>query len=294
MTTADYLESLQNDLSTIVDTLDLDEGTNFTSIATMTTEGEITKGGSSGGFTGHYDAEGLAQIGWTVDDIAYYQNNAILWNSENDNDYKLRSDELNGTAGNYTRFIPKNTSLTNFRDNTYLIGLPLLSLSKTDWSYTFYNCFNLITIPLFNLSNSTATNHMFYNCYNLMHVPLFNLSNSTNTRNMFYCCYSLRSIPQFDTSKVENMRDMFSQCYSLTEVPELDTSKVTNFTTTFNMCYSLSDASLYNILEMCRKASLFTGTKKLTTLGIDATQYGTRIQALSNYQDFLNAGWTIS
>lgn len=47
MTTADYLESLQNDLTILKTSLDLDEGTNFTDIAEMAQGGEITKGGGT-------------------------------------------------------------------------------------------------------------------------------------------------------------------------------------------------------------------------------------------------------
>ena len=35
-------------------------------------------------WTGHADAEGLRAIGWTDEDIAYYQENGVNWNAEDD------------------------------------------------------------------------------------------------------------------------------------------------------------------------------------------------------------------
>ena len=49
MTTADYLESLQNDLETINTSLNLQEGTKFTDIADMAESGQITVGGGGSG-----------------------------------------------------------------------------------------------------------------------------------------------------------------------------------------------------------------------------------------------------
>ena len=314
MTTANYLESLQNDLNTIVNTLELDEGSNFSDIAQMTTEGEISKGGGSE-YTGHYDATGLAQLGWTSDDINYYQDNGVYWNAEQDNDYKVTNNEIQGTAGTRTRFIPKNSTLTTFRNYYALIGIPALNINKQDWSETFRGCYCLITIPLLSTGNATTMQSMFNNCSNLKKVPLLNTSNVTTMQNMFTSCSSLLTIPLFNTSKLTSMRSMFSNCYALrsiplidtsrvtnmyycfqncyglTSIPELNTSSVTEMGGMFSYCYNLSDESLNNILKMCINATSYTGTKTLSTIGIDSTTYSNRITSLSNYNDFINAGW---
>ena len=39
----------------------------------------ISTGGGSG-YTGHYDATGLAQIGYSNSDIEYFQNYGVNWN----------------------------------------------------------------------------------------------------------------------------------------------------------------------------------------------------------------------
>lgn len=292
-TTEDYLESLQNDLNTIISDLNLDEGTNFSNIAEMTQNGEITKGGGGSGFTGHYDATGLAQIGWTSDDIQYYQDNAVLWNADQDDDYKLTSKELSGTAGSYARFVPKTTSATSFYGYLCIVGIPSLSINKTDWSNTFRSCYNLITIPLLNTSNATNMNNMFRECRNLKSVPLINMGNVTTANNMFNSCDSLRIIPLLDTSKLQGANAMFGSCHSLTTFPQLNMSSVIDMTGMFSGCYLLSDESLNNILKMCIGASLYTGTKSLSTIGIDYSTYSSRIQELSSYQDFVSAGWSI-
>ena len=59
----------------------------------------------------------------------------------------------------------------------------------------------------------------------------------------------------------------------------------------FYHCPALSNESLNNILAMCANATSYTGTKTLAYIGISETQ-ATTCQGLSNYQDFINAGWT--
>ena len=58
----------------------------------------ISGGGSNNGskWTGHADAEGLRAIGWTDEDIAYYQTNGVNWNAEDDEYHKVsnRNKEL--------------------------------------------------------------------------------------------------------------------------------------------------------------------------------------------------------
>lgn len=276
----------------------------------------LPSGGGSG-YTGHYDSTGLTQMGWTTEDIKYYQDNAVIWNTEQDSDYEVRADEITGGASTKTRYILKSTTLTTFRNYSYLLALPNLSISKTDWSYTFGSCFNLLTIPSFNMSNATSTEYMFTNCYNLITIPELNTSNVTSMRSMFNNCYGLKTMSLIDTSNNTSMREMFKNCYclhtipllntakvtsmystfngclALVSVPVLDTSKVTDFTSCFANCTSLSDDSLNNILQMCINATSYAGTKSLYAMGIDTSLYYNRITSCSNYQAFLSAGWVI-
>ena len=185
-----------------------------------------------------------------------------------------------------------------FYDCKSLISIPLFDASKfTNMLYTFHGCRSLTSIPLLDTSNVTLMNNTFYDCKSLTSIPLLNTSNVTQMSSMFAFCSSLTSIPQFNTSKVNTMQSMLSYCTNLTTVPALDTSSI-NWSNGFNGMFSgttkLTDESLNNILTMCINATSYNGTKTLAFMGFQSRDYSaSRIEALSNYQDFINAGWTI-
>lgn len=159
----------------------------------------------------------------------------------------------------------------------------------------FQGDYSLIFFPFVDTSTAINTNNMFTYCSALISVPLINTASVRAMGGMFSDCYSLKSIPLFDTQNVTQMNNMFNNCYSLKDVPKFKTDKVTTFNNMFSRCNNLTNDSLNNILEMCIGATSYTGTKTLYQLGInDATTYpAARIQALSNYQAFIDAGWTI-
>lgn len=155
---------------------------------------------------------------------------------------------------------------------------------------------NIKIMPLVDTSNATTMNGMFYNS-NIMEIPLLNTENVKDMISMFYSCVLIETIPLLNTSKCEKMGTMFLGCRNLKNVPILNTSKLYNsnsLSNTFGGCLSLTDESLDNILQMCINATIYRGTKTLAKLGFSATYYSaSRIQALTHYQDFINAGWTI-
>ena len=168
-----------------------------------------------------------------------------------------------------------STNLRNrFKQNYDLFFMPLVDTSiATDMSSMFHSCFNIQKVPLLNTSNCTTTSFMFQGCELLVEVPLFDLSKNDNVSYMFYDCTRLKDVPQFDLSSMITRNNMASM---------------------FSGCRALSDESLNNILGMCISASSYTGAKTLAHIGISSTYYPVeRIQALSNYQDFIDAGWTI-
>ena len=110
---------------------------------------------------------------------------------------------------------------------------------------------------------------------------------------IFDNCIALTTIPNIDTHSAVGMPYMFYGCSSLTTVPQFDTSNVTDMVNMFYGCTVLSDESLNNILTMCINATSYTGTKTLKQLGITNTNLKNKIPTLSNYQAFLDAGWTI-
>lgn len=175
-----------------------------------------------------------------------------------------------------------------------IISLPNFTVQGTNFSRVFYNCLNLEEIPSLDTSNTTSMSETFYNCKKITSLPLLNTSNVTNMNSCFYGCSSLVTLPQLDTSNVTNFQFAFSQCTNLTTIPTLSFASATNLTRPFQGTNNLTDDSLNNILAMCIGATSYTGTKTLNALGFYSSSYSSsRIQALSNYQAFLDAGWTI-
>lgn len=139
--------------------------------------------------------------------------------------------------------------------------------------------------------NVTNVSNMFKNDKTLILMPKVNTSNVLYMNSTFNNCTFLTTIPLLDTSNVVNMNDMFYNCTSLKNIPLLDTSKVTNMANMFRNCTSLTNESLNNILAMCIGATSYTGTSTLKYIGLTQEQ-ATICQGLSNYQAFLDAGWT--
>ena len=133
-----------------------------------------------------------------------------------------------------------------------------------------------------DFSGITSAYQMFYDCKNLISVPLFNTSNVTNMGKMFYSCSKLTTIPLLDTSNVTNMGYMFADCYELTTIPQLDTSKVTNMQSMFSFCNKLTtiDITHMNITSTSYSDSFAYGCKSLTKLII---RNMTTIPVLSSY-----------
>ena len=173
-----------------------------------------------------------------------------------------------------------------------LTAIPLLNTGNvTNMVYMFTYCESLTTIPLLDTSNVTNMHNMFQGCSNLTTIPLLDTSNVTEMYSMFESCSNLTSIPLLNTGNVTYMSNMFSGCSSLTTIPLLDTSNVTRMDSMFSSCSSLNNESLNNILAMCTNAVKITYNKTLKYIGLTEEQANI-CKTLSNYQDFVNAGWT--
>ena len=200
----------------------------------------ISGGGSSKPtYTGHADVAGLKAIGWTDDDIAYYQENGVNWNEEEDHLHLVSDDnkELYGllTANN----------IQTYKDR--IVYLPKIDTSsKTSMRSMFSNCSSLVSIPQLDTANVTSMSSMFSGCYSLVSIPQLDTADVKDMSFMFYVCYSLVSIPQLDTANVTNMSSMFNNCRSLVSIPQLDTANVTNMSNMFNGCYSLTHVNIKN------------------------------------------------
>jgi surface protein len=106
----------------------------------------------------------------------------------------------------------------------------------------------------------------------------------------FSNCQRLHTVKNLDTSNIVFMNGMFDGCKALKNLPILDTSKVTNMNGMFgNDCTALTNESLNNVLAMCINSK--SATKTLKYIGLTSAQAST-CTGLSNYQAFVNAGWT--
>ena len=144
-----------------------------------------SSGGGGSSWTGHADAEGLRAIGWTDEDIAYYQENGVNWNEEDDEYHKV-SDDNKALYGVLTA-----DNISTYKDR-------------------------IVYLPKIDTSSVKNMSSMFSNCNSLVSIPQLDTSNVTDMGSMFYGCHSLVSIPQLDTSSVTDMSSMFSNCRSLT------------------------------------------------------------------------------
>jgi surface protein len=139
--------------------------------------GNAGGGGNSGGgggdtpsrpsWTGHADADGLRAIGWTEEDIAYYQAHGVNWNAEDDEYHKVTDDNkaLYGvlTADNISTYADR------------IVYLPKIDTSaKTSMSSMFSGCSSLVSIPHLDTQNVTNMSSMFSNCRSLTHAHLKN------------------------------------------------------------------------------------------------------------------------
>ena len=101
----------------------------------------------------------------------------------------------------------------------------------TNCKYMFYECKDLVSVPLFDTSRVTNMYGMFYNCEKLTKIPQFNTENVKNTVDMF-AYTSIESVPEFNMKNLEDGAEMFWECKKLTTVPlfkNLDLFSLKNF-----------------------------------------------------------------
>ena len=118
-------------------------------------------------WTGHADAEGLRAIGWTDEDIAYYQEHGVNWNAEDDEYHKV-TDDNKALYGVLTA-----DNISSYKDR--IVYLPKIDSSgKTSMSSMFSNCYSLVSIPQLDTQNVTSMSSMFSKCYSLVTAKLKN------------------------------------------------------------------------------------------------------------------------
>lgn len=210
-------------------------------------------------YTGHADVEGLKAIGWTDEDIAYYQANGINWNEEDDQYHKVPEDNI-ALYG-----VLNASNISTYKDR--IVYLPKIDTSGvTSMNSMFNDCYSLISIPILDTSNVIEMRNMFGKCYSLTSVPKLDTRGVTNMSVMFYQCYSLKTIPQFDTSNLTNMSNMFYNCYSLTTIPQLNTSNVSDMAGMFYLGYSLTTIPQLDASNLTNIGGMFYQCYSLKTI----------------------------
>lgn len=195
-----------------------------------------------------------------------------------------------------TKLLPKNIN-----NGVTIFGVPgnsdfTVKVDATKQSNNNVLASYIVEIKNLDLSYISKTNlsSFFSSLNNLKKISFTSRNNIINMYNIFSGCYQLEEIDfsNVDTSNVTDMSSMFYNCSALTSIPQLNTSKVTSMSSMFQGCTHLTNESLNNILAMCANATSYAGTKTLNYIGLTSAQ-ATTCQGLSNYQAFLDAGWTI-
>ena len=185
-----------NNQSKIVDitengTTEVTADTGYTGLGKVTINTNVASSGGGGGttpsrpkWTGHADAEGLKAIGWTDEDIAYYQEHGVNWNAEDDEYHKV-TDDNKALYGVLTA-----DNISTYKDR--IVYLPKIDTSaKTNMSQMFNSCISLVSMPQLDTANVTSMGNMFYGCNSLVSIPQLDTSSVTDMNAMFYKCYSL-------------------------------------------------------------------------------------------------------
>lgn len=167
--------------------------------------------------------------------------------------------------------------------------------SETNLTSKFSKDNNLIIFPMVDTANAIIIRQMFSDCTKLKDVPLLAFSNVQDAWGLFRNCYELEKIPLLNFSNVTNVGYMFQACVKLKDVPVFDFSKVNSGNPSraiFSGCTNLTNESLNNILKICINMTSVTSNKTLKYVMDLTSEQATICQGLSNYQAFLDAGWT--
>lgn len=126
------------------------------------------------------------------------------------------------------------------------------------------------------------------------------VSNLTTLRSMFDNMAYLETLDlsEFDTRNVENFQYFCRGCMRLETITfgtNFTFVSATNLQGIFTNCIAFDNNTLNEILRLCTTvSSAYTEAKTLAQLGINGQGYIDTVPTLSNYQAFLDAGWTIS
>lgn len=120
----------------------------------------------------------------------------------------------------------------------------------------FGYCRALKAIPLdFNTSNASRLDYAFYECFEIETLPEFDLSKCTNCIFLFRYCVNLKNIKLNNTYNVTNWQYCFSDCQSLMEAPDIDMAAATNINYMFQNTKRLQKLPNYSMPNLSTMSS---------------------------------------
>ena len=181
------------------------------------------------------------------------------------NCHSLQSFKFHDLYMNYNQ-----TSIGHSTDyRGYPISYTIYHYHDIDFSYMFYNCYNLKEVDsdenvyrniisvekmFFNCSSLISVNlgiksgpsidlsYMFYNCSKLTHFNNSQYIYTYNMEFMFYNCYSLKRIGFYyleGSYTYINMSYIFYNCYNLVSIQDINCVKISDARKMFYNCSSL-------------------------------------------------------
>lgn len=235
-------------------------------------------------FTGHADVEGLKAIGWTDDDIAYYQKYGVTWNKEDDQYHKVPEENIALysviNADNYKEYsakivympkidFSKKTSMASgFNGFTSLVAIPSLDFSSatTIAQLCIYDRCLVCVGPLKTTSVTVATS-VFSDCTALRRHVEMDLSKADDISSIYSGCYSLKSVVFDNLNSLVNAARLCYNCYSLKTVVLPAMENVTVAENAFYNCYSIESIEITLGSKLKKVGSLCYWNWRLTKLG---------------------------
>ena len=233
--------------------------------------------------------------------VNYYAN---LFNGCKELSYSIQMYTSNNMYNCYAMF----SGCENFKN------IPNINYNNIQYcsSFMFANCRNITNIDNLNLNKINQCADMFANCINLTTISNLNLYNTVNAQWLFADCINLSNIdnivfnrvnwlfrafanctnlvnaPNMKLNSCYRIESLFENCINLTNIPMYNTLKVYRCQNFVNNCPNLSNDSLNNVLQMCSNMNCMYNLKYI---GLTQNQVNICMN-LSNYQNFINAGWT--
>jgi len=284
MTTADYLESLQDDLDRTVTALELEEGTNFTDIADMAENGDISTGGGGADLSEYFYT--------TIDSNTNTNNRALVIKKTSD---IIVSDNVTDLSyafydlGRYSTSLPKLIGGNNVKNLSYIFSMGstsvgpaktlsidvsgLITTKVTNMSNMFKDQTVLTTINgIENLDTSSVTNmgYLFNNCRSLTTLSFgnsWNVTKVTSMTDMFNNCVNLTTLDlsTFSTSALGDTRRMFSGCTSLEKI-DMRNFNFSNLSSTNAMFLNVPNNCLIIVKDNTAKTWMNNNFSNLTNV----------------------------